>query len=498
MMSVTDLVEEVPGLDAEGRPDPAYAESLGLVGARWGARSTAFVIDALFLAVLMGPLWFGVAQWVGGASSDQVVGPMTTTVVVLLAAGGGLGLVCGLVQIAVHGRRGVTVGKKALGLRSVDVTQFGRIGFGRALKRVLVLAVSSAFFVVVGPYLLLISGVWDREGRGRSILDRLARCWVVDTRDGIDPFDARALRRARRALNVEAVDTEEDLLDMATGSAGLPRFVRSKAGVIGAGGVGSTWEEMGQQPDSAPTSLAAAVRLASPAPSRIQAQPAAVASGNRSATPPAGPSVTSTAPVGSAHPAVVAPVHPGAHRAMTAPVPGNARPAAPAPSPAAVQALAPPVPAAVEVGAPPSAPVRPVPRPLPALVGGPAGGGTGSEAQPSVVHGPAATLVFDRGERFDVEQFALIGRSPQPRPGDPQGRLVIVDDPTGELSKTHAEIRAAGGAWWITDRGSSNGTTVRDPDGRTVVLQPDQREPLKQGTRVRLGGRTLEIRWGAS
>ncbi|MCL2090047.1 MAG: RDD family protein [Micrococcales bacterium] len=460
-MSVTDLEEEIPGLDAEGRPDPAYAASLGLVGARWGARSTAFVIDALLLAVLVSPLGFGVARWVGSAPSGQTVGPMTTTITVLLAVGGGFGLVCSTAQTAAHGRRGATLGKSILGLRSVDVAQFGRIGFGRALKRVLVLLASSVFFVVIGPYLLLISGVWDREGRGRSVLDRLARCWVVDTRDGIDPFDARALRRARRALNVEAVDTEEDLLNLATGSSYVSLQARSKAGVIGAGGVGSTWEEMSGKPG------AASAR--------------------------------------SARPAVTTPVRAGAPHAVAASAaPGSARtavtaPAASAPVQApAVQAPAVPLPTA-PVGASTAA-VRPgsaEPRPLPAAAARPSGDRPGGQAQPSAASGLGLTLVFDSGERFSVERFALIGCAPQPQPGDPQGCLVVVDDPTGQLAQTHAEIRPARGAWWIADRGSSTGTTICDPDGRTVVLAPGQHEPLRQGTRVRLGGRTLEVRRGA-
>ena len=465
-MSVTDLVEEVPGLDAEGRPDPAYAESLGLVGAGWGARSTAFVIDALLMAVLVSPLWFGVDRWVRGASSGQVVGPLTPTITLWLAVGGGLGLVGGLVQTAVHGRRGVTLGKSVMGLRSVDVAQFGRIGFGRALRRVLVLLVSSVV-VLFGPYLLLVSGVWDREGRGRSILDRLARCWVVDTRDGIDPFDTRALRRARRALNLEAVDTDEDLLNLASGSTFVPRFTRSKAGVIGAGGVGSTWEEVGGEPTVARPPLSATRLPQAPAPFDVRTQPA---SDSRAIGPAAG-----SAPGGAATVA-------SAPTRVTSQVPAGI------PEPGAPVGAVPPA-----VGPGPAGP-----RPVPAATTGPSGGAPRGQAQPPAVSGPVVTLVLDNGERFDVEQFALVGRAPQPQPGDPPGRLVAMDDPTRALSKTHAEIRAAGGGWWIADRGSSNGTTVWDTDGRVVVLQPGQHAPLRQGTRARLGGRMLEVRGVAS
>ena len=47
------------GLDAAGRPDPAYAAALGLLPAPYGRRVLAFVLDLVFWTLLQLPLWLG-------------------------------------------------------------------------------------------------------------------------------------------------------------------------------------------------------------------------------------------------------------------------------------------------------------------------------------------------------------------------------------------------------------------------------------------------------
>jgi len=49
----------VDGLDAQGRPDPAYAAALGLVPAPFGRRALAFAIDIAIWLILQLPLWLG-------------------------------------------------------------------------------------------------------------------------------------------------------------------------------------------------------------------------------------------------------------------------------------------------------------------------------------------------------------------------------------------------------------------------------------------------------
>ena len=70
-MDVDD--EPIPGLGADGRPDPEYARRLGLVPAPGGRRAAAFALDAFVWIVLALPGAIGVAMLAGaiaGAGGD--------------------------------------------------------------------------------------------------------------------------------------------------------------------------------------------------------------------------------------------------------------------------------------------------------------------------------------------------------------------------------------------------------------------------------------------
>jgi Protein of unknown function (DUF3662)/FHA domain len=64
---------------------------------------------------------------------------------------------------------------------------------------------------------------------------------------------------------------------------------------------------------------------------------------------------------------------------------------------------------------------------------------------------------------------------------------VTVDDPN--VSRTHAEIRARGGSWVVTDLGSTNGSRL---NGRPL----DQPTVLKEGDEIELGTTTLQFSLG--
>ena len=221
-------------IDTGGDASPEMAKSLGMVPAGLGFRSLAFAIDLTIWLVLVAPAVAGAIMLATGAD--------VLLATILLISGLVLSAVFGLVQLITHGRRGVTAGKAALRLRSISAADYGRPGFWRIVLRVLVLWASN-IVPIVGPAVLFSSSVWDPQHRGRSILDRIAGCWVVDARAGLDPFDAKALRHARRALR-DKPDDSEDLPSMATGADPAVALripgARSRAGVVGSGS-GAQW-----------------------------------------------------------------------------------------------------------------------------------------------------------------------------------------------------------------------------------------------------------------
>jgi hypothetical protein len=235
--------DPIAGVGPDGRPDPAYAGALGLVAAPSGRRSAAFALDAAAWTIASLPAVIGWVQLapvvlaagaqVGAPDVAALAGPL-----VLVAVGQALVVALGITQLALHGRRGVTIGKASFGLRSVNVATFGRPGFWRVVLRVLVLWASQVVLPVVGPALCFASGLWDPERRGRSWLDRVGRCWVVDARGGLDPFDAKALRHARRQAEAVPHAERPNLPSLATDRSIDERtFIpaaRSSSGVVAA------------------------------------------------------------------------------------------------------------------------------------------------------------------------------------------------------------------------------------------------------------------------
>ena len=280
----------VPGLDASGRPDPAYAARLGLRPAPTGRRAAAFALDAAAYVLAASPAIVSavlLANAIVGSDAATGVDPSSLVLpLVLVAVGQVLVAAFGITQLALHGRRGVTLGKRALGLRSVQVADFGRAGFWRVVLRVLVLWASQVVLPLVGPALMFASGLWDPEQRGRSWLDRVGRCWVVDVREGLDPFDLKALRHARRQLDAPAASVAR-MPSLATDRAideqtFIPQ-ARSASGVVAAVPEAGAWTPppIAGPAVAVPAAAASAVVPATavaPAPAAVPAAAAAPAS----------------------------------------------------------------------------------------------------------------------------------------------------------------------------------------------------------------------------
>lgn len=237
----TDEPESIPGVDSEGRPDPAYAEQLGLVPAPPLRRSLAFLIDAVIGAVLLLPAALSAipffARFIGEAVTPMAVfgQPDWLLVVILTSASWLLYSIYIVVQLGLHGRKGYTFGKRILGIRSVNVARFDKPGFWRMVGRAAVLAAANALVPLVGALVLLCSASW--RPRGLSWLDSIGSNWMIDVKNGLDPFDAKALRHARRAVDAEPETEATRLPSLSTGSSDNAPFLpatRSRAGVVGA------------------------------------------------------------------------------------------------------------------------------------------------------------------------------------------------------------------------------------------------------------------------
>jgi FHA domain len=301
------------------------------------------------------------------------------------------------VQLLLHGRRGLTVGKAAFGLRSVNVARFDAPGFWQVVLRVLVLWAGQVVLPIIGPALLFTSSEWDPEQRGRSWLDRVGRTYAIDIRRGLNPLDAKALRHARRALaapsRAEVVELPSLATDRPLDEHTFIPAARSSSGVVSAAVV-SGWE---------PPPLGA------PAIER----------------PSSGPAVPDSAIVPAARPATPPA---GAERPASTAIPGRS----------------------------------------------------------------AWVLAFDDGTKVVAPDRGFVGRAPAPPGGEPAVLVPLVDT-SMRISKTHAEIGVDASGFWISDRGSRNGTAVEMPDGAVRTLGRGETARLPAGSRVTLGGRWFTV-----
>jgi hypothetical protein len=100
---------------------------------------------------------------------------------------------------------------------------------------------------------------------------------------------------------------------------------------------------------------------------------------------------------------------------------------------------------------------------------------------------------LDSGESFVVGGLTLLGRRPEPRPGEEVHQAVALRSDDMSLSKTHAQLQVvADGVLVVMDRGSTNGSVLlrqgvsRDlPAGRPTTLLP--------GDHIRLGDRMMSV-----
>lgn len=101
--------------------------------------------------------------------------------------------------------------------------------------------------------------------------------------------------------------------------------------------------------------------------------------------------------------------------------------------------------------------------------------------------GQRYVLQFSTGESVTVFGTGLVGRNPVKEPAEYFDHMVTIVDPGKSVSKTHLEFGQIGTSFWVADRFSGNGTTIREPDTAARRCEPGKRYRIARGTRVTIG-----------
>ncbi len=108
------------------------------------------------------------------------------------------------------------------------------------------------------------------------------------------------------------------------------------------------------------------------------------------------------------------------------------------------------------------------------------------------------SAALDDGRVVAVEGLVLIGRNPQPQPGEEDALLIKIADQTRTVSKSHLALGIDDAGLFVIDRGSTNGSVVTGLDGSSLRCEPGQVVSVEEGSIVSLGDHWLEIRCSLS
>ena len=176
------------GYGPYGSPYGRAAGGYGMPKASWGARLAAIIIDGLILALMGLPAWLyliagpteittcsvdssGDLQF-GGPDNALCEQPTGATIAIAVV----LGIVAFIGLLAyfgiLEGQRTQTLGKKALGIRTVDIQTGGPIGTGKAIGRYFARILSG-----IPCYLGYLWPLWDDQSQ--SFHDKIVGSVVV-------------------------------------------------------------------------------------------------------------------------------------------------------------------------------------------------------------------------------------------------------------------------------------------------------------------------------
>nr|WP_279589664.1 RDD family protein [Cellulomonas uda] len=435
-----------------------------------GRRAAAVVVDASLTLLVGGWVWVvagarSVAAAADGRTSalgDTGLPPWVTPACAAAV------LVLTVAQWVLHGRFGWTVGRRLVGVRTVDERSRRPIGMWRVLLRGLVVAAGS-LVVGVGQLVVLLSPLFDSSGRRQGWHDRAAHAMVLDVRGGLGaaaappPPPRPDLLRAGTTTSFRAPADEVGVVGPVPPVPAVPPVPPPPGpGVPHAtGAVPRPLVLAPLAPHRAGPDLdTRALPLVPPPPAPAAAEAPATPSWARPAPAPVGEQPAGEQPAGE-HPADEHPA--GEHPAGAVAVEAPAGVSVPQPSDddehvesTRRRTLPPPPPPAHERG--------------------------------TVT---VAVVEISDGQRVEVRRTALVGRNPAAAADGVQ--LVRVVDPGRSVSKTHLQIAVEESGVWVADRGSTNGTVVTLPDGAQVICPVDQPVRLRLGSVVMFGDCAMRL-----
>lgn len=110
-----------------------------------------------------------------------------------------------------------------------------------------------------------------------------------------------------------------------------------------------------------------------------------------------------------------------------------------------------------------------------------------------VVVGEQLLLTMDTGQRLQLPLPLALNLGRKPDPSEASDQLWVVEDPDNSVSKTHLRVESRGDSVWLTDLGSTNGSSMLDETGAASPLAPGVRVRLEDGSRVKVGDRSFTV-----
>lgn len=168
----------------------------------------------------------------------------------------------------------------------------------------------------------------------------------------------------------------------------------------------------------------------------------------------------------------------------------------PAPAPAALSQVTPassPAPSTADaVPAQPAAPAAPAPVAPAPVAPAPVAPALVAPARPTWV------AELEDGRELVVAGLVLLGRNPQPRPGEEGAELVKLSDESRTVSKSHLALDVDEHGLFVVDRDSTNGSTFTTATGDSFRCVPGQVTYVGDGSVISIGDHRLTIRAAAA